>query len=113
MSNKDRYKYTCDNCGSIWYSRKKINIKYHIWNRKKPQPLIQDPLNFDLQENIIKNSDGTIKTVELKVIEVKDETEKITYEDFLQHLKLDECPKCIIDSKKADLYRKKNKLQEK
>ncbi len=107
MKNLDKYHYICSNCNTEWYSNKKIKKLKIIQKHRK-----QDPVNFDLQENIIKNLDGTIKTVELKVIEIKNKTEELIGRYNRYNLKLDKCSKCIIDKEEADSFRKKNKLKE-
>jgi hypothetical protein len=66
MRFKGKYQYICNNCGNEWYSKKKIKTIKNKQNLKK-----QDPVKFDIKEHIIKKPDGTIKTVELEVIEMK------------------------------------------
>lgn len=107
MKNLDKYHYVCRNCGNEWYSKKKIKTKKIKQKQKK-----LEPVNFELQENIIKKKDGTIKTVVLEVIEIKNKTDELVDRYSHCNLKIDKCPKCIIEKKEADSFRKKNKLWE-
>jgi len=114
--DSNKYNYKCDNCGTEWFTNKKIKKKYHISN-------VRFPGIYDVQEQKIKNPDGTIKTIKLKVIKIKKEKQKrknrmrevpyfVTAHGISRHhFRLDKCPDCISDQKEAELYRKINELK--
>lgn len=107
MKNLDKYHYICSTCGREWVSNKEMK-SLKIKNKK----IKRDPVNFELKENVIKKKNGTIKTVELEIIEIKNNREELEKKYSHYNIKINKCPKCIVNKKEADSFLKKNKLQE-